>query len=110
MRLLQRCFPVFPLILLTLLQGGCVVARYTRIAPPPNRILNPNLASAPLERVTFSVYALFADEKATKIAIDKATAKTTTGVTIGTVETDIDDQAVQAVVSGVVQGVVKGLK
>ncbi len=93
------------IVLLTLSQGGCVIARYTR-SPACTCATNSAIASA---RVTFSCYALFANEKIAKLAIDKSTKVTSAGVTIGAVETSIDDQAVQAVVSGVVEGVTKAV-
>jgi hypothetical protein len=109
---MKRTFPtLLTLLLVAILSQGCVIVRYTHDKPlPPAWSVWSMTPEQEIEHTTFGVYAFFADEKATKIAIDKATKATSTGVTIGAVETQIDDDAIQAVVSGVVEGVVKGIK
>jgi hypothetical protein len=96
------------------LLSGCVFASYRRV--PLREISNlkfeiSNPAAAAGEEVHFRCWSLFADEKLTKVAIDRAMKNGShIGLSIGSAEEKVDSEALDNLTSAVIAGVIKGLK
>jgi hypothetical protein len=88
------------LLLIAPLLSGCVFASYRRA---------PTCFGE--EAVRFRCCALFADEKLTRVAIDRAMKNGThLGLAIGSMEEKVDSEALDNLTSAVIAGVIKGLK
>lgn len=59
--------------------------------------------------VSFSAWSLFADEKLSKLSIDKVTKATSSGVTVGSVDSEVNAEALNGVTESIVSGVVKAI-
>lgn len=60
-------------------------------------------------RVRFSAWAFFSDEKLTKLSIDRVTKATSSGLQVGTVDSEVNAEALNGVTEAIVSGVVKGV-
>ncbi len=88
------------LLLIAPLLSGCVFASYSR------RPTNWDEAE-----VRFRCCSFFADEKLTKVAIDRAAKNgSRVGLAIGAVEEKIDSEALDNLTTAIIAGVIKGLK
>ena len=88
------------LLLISPLLSGCVFASYRR---------TPTCFGE--EEIRFRCCALFADEKLTKVAIDRAMKNGShLGLAIGAAEEKVDSEALDNLTSAVIAGVIKGLK
>jgi hypothetical protein len=88
---------LFVLFVVSILGQGCMVARYDRTLPCG-------------DHVKFNVYSCLANDKVSKIGIDKTTKTTTTGITIGSVDHEIDNEAVEAITKGVTAAILEAIK
>ena len=58
----------------------------------------------------FVAYSCFANDKLSKLIVERTSGKTTQGLGLGEVTSEVDNAAVEAIVKGVVEGIMKGLK
>ncbi len=95
-----RVQSVAKILLLLPLLSGCVFASYRR---------TPTYFGE--EEVRFRCCALFADEKLTKVAIDRALKNGShIGLAIGSADEKVDSEALDNLTTAVIAGVIKGLK
>lgn len=58
---------------------------------------------------TFSAWSFFADEKLSRLSVDKETKATRSGLSIGLLDGEVNTEALNGVTESIVSGVVKGI-
>ena len=93
------------------LSSGCVFCSYRRVPIRDTSGLPASWQSTGAEAVHFRCWSLFADEKLTQVAIDRAMKNGShIGLAIGAAEEKVDSEALDNLTSAVIAGVIKGLK
>jgi hypothetical protein len=58
----------------------------------------------------FTAYSLFANDKLSKLVVERTNRASTQGLSLGEMSSDVDNAAIEAIVKGVVEGILQGMK